>query len=152
MAIDKMDWHYDSVDEYGLPQESAGTHIGMFLTWVIDNDLLGEEHTEDNTSLEYIKKVKNRKACGRDFLIDMCDERFWEEDLSEIGYEFVRDYYEDLEGIFANKYANYYEDYGKVFENYETIFHTENNWENYSKLEPILDKRYKEWKEYKKGL
>ncbi len=150
MAIDRMDWHYDSVEENDLPENNAGTHIGMFLTWIIDNDLLGEFHTEDESSLKYIKKVKDREISGREFLIDMCDEKFWEEDLSEIGYEFVKDYYEDDESLFANKYASYFEDYEELFENYETIYHTENSWENYNKLKLILDKRYKEWCEYKK--
>ncbi len=150
MAIDRMDWHYDSVDESNLPENNAGTHIGMFLTWIIDNDLLGEFHTEDEDSLKYIKKVKNREVSGREFLIDMCDEKFWDEDLSEIGYEFVKDYYEDDESLFANKYASYFQDYEELFENYETIYHTENSWGNYNKLKPVLDKRYKEWCKHKK--
>ncbi len=95
MAIDRMDWHYDSVIKNNLPENNAGTHIGMFLTWIIDNNLLGEFHTEDEDSLRYINKIKNRESCGVDFLIDMCDEKFWDEDLSEKGYEFVKDYYED---------------------------------------------------------
>ncbi len=148
MAIDRMDWHYESVEDLNLPAENAGTHIGMFLTWIIENNLLGEFHTKDETSLEYIKKVKNKKISGREFLIDMCDEKFWDEDLSEIGYKFVKDYYEDDDSIFSNKYANYLDDYAKIFENYETTYHIENSWENYNKLQLILNQRYKEWCEY----
>ncbi len=146
MAIDRMDWHYESVEEENLPLENAGTHIGFFLTWIIENDLLGTFHTEDETSCEYIEKVKNREITGVDFLTDMCDEKFWDEDLSEIGYEFVNAYYEDYESDFSSNYANYLDDYEDLFSDNGSIYQTENSWENYEKLKKVLDKRYAEWK------
>lgn len=149
MAIDRMDWHYESVEECNLPENNAGTHIGMFLAWAINRNFLGEFHTDEEGSLEYIDKVKNRVCTGVEFLIDMCDEKFWDEDLNEEVYEFVKDYYEDDESEFANRYGSYFEDYETVFKDYETLYHVENSWENYDKLAPILDKRYKEWLDYK---
>jgi hypothetical protein len=91
-SIDRMDWHYGGDFPENLPQENAGTYIGMFLTWIIENDLIGEMHRED--SQEAIQKVMNHQMTGRDFLIEQCDEKLWEDDLNEEGLLFTRYYYE----------------------------------------------------------
>ncbi len=147
MAIDRMDWHYESVEELGLPEENAGIHIGMFFTWLIDNDLLGEIHKDDDLALDYVKKIKNRELTGLDFLIDVCDEKFWDDDLNEEANEFVNDYYvEDSE--FVNGYAHYFEDYDELFYEYENTYFVENTWANYKKVKKLLDKRFKQWKDF----
>ena len=38
MAIDRMDWHYGGDYPEGLPTENGGTHIGFYLTWIIQNN------------------------------------------------------------------------------------------------------------------
>ena len=73
-SIDKIDWHSGGNFPDDLPPENGGTHIGMFLAWIINNDLIGEMHLED--SIEFINSVKNREKTGRDFLIEQCDGKF----------------------------------------------------------------------------
>ena len=90
---DDASWHYGGDFPDDLPEENGATHIGMFLTWCIDNDLLSEEQIED--SEDEIESVKNRKMTGAEFLIDICDEKFTDYDLNDIGNEFATDYYED---------------------------------------------------------
>jgi hypothetical protein len=70
---DDSSWHYGGDYPDDLPQENASTHIGMFLTWCIDNNLLSEEQLED--SEEDISAVKNRELTGAEFLINNCDEK-----------------------------------------------------------------------------
>jgi len=150
MAFDKMEWHYGGDYPEGLPDENGGTHIGMFLAWIIARDLIGEMHHEN--SQEAIRRVLKREITGCDFLITECDERLWEEDISEEGLAFVQDYY-DSETAFAQQYADYLQDYCDVFDahaaangfEYESIYHIENSWENVDRLMPTLDKRYQEW-------
>jgi hypothetical protein len=141
-AIDRMDWHYGGDFPENLPEINGGTHIGMYLTWIIQNDLIGQIHRED--SIDYIKNVLSNKITGRDFLVDMCDEKFWEEDLNEEGLKFTQYYYESDSN---EKFKNYMDDYCDVLgQNKESIYEIENTWENYNKLKPILDKRYSDWK------
>ncbi len=140
MAYDRADWHYGGDYPEGLPLENAGTHIGLFLAWIIKNNLEGEFHQKE--SCENLIKVRNEEISGRDFLIDMCDEKFWEEDLSEEGQSFTNHYYE------SDLYLNDYD--SALSSNLETLYHVENSWDNYHKLAPLISAAYDKWKKPKK--
>ena len=58
-SIDRADWHYGGDYPKELPKENAGTHIGMFINWIIDNDLIGTMHLQD--SKQGIEDVKTKK-------------------------------------------------------------------------------------------
>ncbi|WP_406844822.1 hypothetical protein [Flavobacterium soyae] len=139
MTYDRIDWHSGNNFPKELPFENGGIHIGMFLTWIIDNDLIGLLHLEN--SKESIKKVKNREMTGTKFLIKECDSKFWSEDLNEEGNKFTNSYYAN-----ENDYGQYIDDYSEVFNHYKTLYHVDDNWENYNKIEPIITKRYSAWK------
>lgn len=135
-----MDWHYGTDDfPKELNDKCGGTHIGMFLTWIINNDLLGELHTTD--SLMSIAKVKSREMTGTEFLQNECDGKFWEEDLSEEGNEFTKYYYE------SNIYYGDYE--SSLASNSDTLYHVEDTWNNYDVLSKVLDKQFNSWKSSK---
>ena len=136
MAYDRMDWHYGSEDfPSELNNDNAGTHIGMFLAWVIKRDLIGELHQQE--SVESIFKVKSRKITGTEFLKLECDEKFWEEDLSDKGNAFAKYYYES---------NIYYDDYGLILSGeLPSIFHVIDSWENYDKLASKLDEQFQVW-------
>ena len=142
-SIDRMDWHYGGDFPEGLPTENGGTHIGMYLAWIINNDLIGEIHVEDAS--ESILAVKNRQMTGRDFLIQECDEKFWNDDLNEEGLTFTNYYYSDDSGM-----KQYIQDYEQILSNdVASTYHVENTWDNYDKVARVIDIRYKEWKEIK---
>ncbi|MDO4430619.1 MAG: hypothetical protein Q4B95_04885 [Lonepinella koalarum] len=145
-SIDRMDWHYGGDYPSELPTQNAGTHIGMFLAWAFSNGLIGELHLEEYQ--DELKKLAERKITGVDFLIDLCDEKLWDEDFDDIGAEFAVDYYQDDNSTFP---ARYLDDYADVFKEYDipTLYHLPNTWENFDKLKPILDQRFKEWKKWK---
>ena len=145
MAIDKIDWHYGGDFPKDLAYENGGTHIGMYLTWILINNLHGEVHRETEQDKEAVNNVISRKITGLDFLINHCDGKFWDEDLNEIGNEFTEYYYKN------KNTAKYFDDYCLVLDrNVKSIYHIENTWENFELLEPILNKRYIEWKENNK--
>jgi len=136
MAIDRIDWHYSSDFPENLPDENGGTHIGMYLAWIINNNLQGELHNEE--SCEALEDMRSRKITGRDFLIDECDEKFWEEDLNDESLAFTEDYYSD----------EYISDYEKTLaENLPSLYHVEDSWKNYDKIALVIDERFRQWKQ-----
>ena len=143
-SIDRADWHYGGEYPNKLPKENGGTHIGMYLNWIIENGLIGELHYKD--SKEGIELVKSRQISGRDFLFKYCDERFWEADLNEEGLEFTKFYYQDPkdpESAYGQYMADYVKTIGKEF---ESLYEIPNTWRNYEKIAKVISKRYRNWK------
>jgi len=149
MAYDRIDWHSGGEFPAGLPDNNGGTHIGMFLAWAFCRGMAGEFHREE--SAEMIKRLLRREITGLDFLIEACDEKFWDEDLNDQGNAFAADYYN--KSAFATHHGSYLADYRDVFNRYAaehgfeypTVYHVENSWENFDRLKPMLDQRFDEW-------
>lgn len=134
--IDRIDWHQTEDFPENVPLENGGTHIGMYLNWIIENNLIGEIHLTQSASL--LENVKDKKINGRDFLIKCCDGKFWAEDLNEIGLKFTEDYYSS---------DKYFGDYANTLDsNKDSIYEYENSWENYEKIRLVIDKRFKDWR------
>ena len=138
MSIDRADWHYGGDFPNDLPIENGATHIGMYLTWIIKNNLQSEFLDEEMP--EAINDLRKRKISGRDFLLDYCDEKFTEEELSEEGLAFTEDYY-------SEDYISDYE--ATLADGLASIYYVENSWENYDKIAPAISKRFNEWKKKK---
>jgi hypothetical protein len=138
--IDRADWHYGNDFPKDLPEENGGTHIGMYLNWVIDNNLIGKFHLTE--SKDAIAKVKSGEITGRDFLFDYCDGKFWNQELNESGLEFTENYYST---------DKYFGDYAKVLaSNLDSIYKVKNNRQNYDLIKKTLDKRFAKWNSRKK--
>ena len=138
MKYDDASWHYGGDFPKDLPPEAGATHIGMFLAWAILRDLVGELHREE--SAQSVEKVRERQMTGAQFLVQECDEKFTDEDLSEMGNAFARQYYED----------DYFNDYCDVFDEVEEVYRLEDTWSNFDRLAPILDRRFQEWRQQHK--
>jgi hypothetical protein len=155
---DDASWHYEGDYPSDLSAENAATHIGMFIAWLIENDLMSDEQIEE--FYDDIQKVKRRDLSGAEYLINNLDEKFCDDDLSDLGNDFTQDYYMDNKSFTKNR-GDYTGDYCNVFnafdENnpidkpskYETVYHVENSWENYDLIKKIIDQRFAEWKAYK---
>lgn len=135
MTYDRADWHYGGDYPEGLPPEHGATHIGMFLGWAIKRGLLGDLHKEH--SAEALAAVRDGARSGRDFLMDQCDEKFTEEDLSEEGNRFAMAYYE----------ARYYGDYEAcVGRDFPSLYHVPDSPANRARIEALLDQRFAAWR------
>jgi hypothetical protein len=149
---DDASWHYGGDYPKDLPKENAATHIGMFLAWCINNDLISDELKKD--AKEDVNNVKSHKMTGSEFLIKVCDGKFIDNDLSEIGQEFTNDYYEN-KSKFARKFGDYIGDFCNVFTEkaekngfeYETLYHVEDTWENYDLMAQKIDECFAKWKD-----
>ncbi len=135
MVTDKAKWHYSGDFPEDLPDENGATHIGMFLAWIINNNLQGEFFDEEMA--DGLVDLRSRKITGRDFLIDYCDEVLMGEEFTEEGLAFSDEYYEE----------DYILDYEKTLAvNLQSTYYVEDTWENYDKISLVIDKRFAEWK------
>ena len=143
-SIDRADWHYGGDYPKNLPRTGGGTHIGMYLTWIIMSDLIGAIHTENSSSA--IRAVKNREISGRDFLFEHCDGKFWAEDLTPEGQDFTKKYY--LNPMDDRKaYGQYIIDYENTLAgSLNSLYEVEDNWSNYDKISSVVDRRYRNYK------
>lgn len=151
---DDVSWHFEGDYPKDLPKENAATHIGMYLHWCIDNELMSDEQLMDCE--EDIKQVKARNMSGVDYLMVNCDGKFSSYDLNELGIEFTNTYYQD-DVDFAEKFGAFVDDYEEVFQKaakesgneLKSFYQVENTVENYNLLKTIIDERFAYWKKNK---
>lgn len=154
MAYDRVDWHSGGDYPDDLPPENGGTHIGIFLAWAAEKGLIGEFHQEE--SQEHLTRLQQRNGTGRDFLLEACDGKFWDEDLNEEGNGFAVDYYVG-DSPFNQAFSSYLDDYCRIFNQhaeangfeYPSTYHVEDSWENYERVRPVLEQRFAEWQEWR---
>lgn len=134
--IDHADWHYGGNYPAGLPPENAGTHIGIYLAWIINRELGSKALVK--LGAETYQKLLRREATGRDLLLTELDEKFFSRLLNSEGGAFTRDYYE------TNDYVN---DYDLVLGGeLESLYHVQDTWDNYDKMAARLDERLAAWR------
>ena len=139
MAYDRADWHYSGDFPDDLPPEAGGTHIGMYVGWVILRGLEGESCREE--SPEALKAVRERRMTGRDFLMRECDEKFTEDVVNEEGRAFTEAYF------LKEGPGGYLSDYEEALgDDLPSLYHVADTWENFDKFAPIIDWRFAEWK------
>jgi hypothetical protein len=133
MVYDKAKYHYGGDYPEGLPQEQAFVHTGMFLGWLIDNDLCSEEFK--NEAKDQIEAFKKREITGADVYAHW-DGCLLSDMLSDEGNNFAEAYYE----------GKYLDDYDELLTpDLPSIYQAENTWDNYEKIKNRIDMRYKEF-------
>ena len=137
MAYDKAEWHLDDWPE-DVPEENAGTHIGLFLAWCFKQGFAGELHTDDVP--RQVREVVTGKMTGREFLTRYCDGAFTDEDLNDEGNAFAAAYYET---------EDYLEDFEELFVNSRTksVYHVQDTPASLKRISTVLNRRFKEWKD-----
>jgi hypothetical protein len=136
VKYDDASWHYGGNFPAGLPPEHGATHIGMFLGWAIQRDLVGELHRgEPDTAID-LDRVRHRQFHPRDFLLNWCDEKLTDDDLNDQGNAFAAAYYQD----------HYLDDWAELFpDNYRV----DDSWETFDRIAAVLDRRFAAWRDGK---
>lgn len=141
MAIDNMEWHQGPDLPAGLDPAAAGTHIGMFMAWVILNNCTSETHEDDHP--EALEAVHERQQTGRDFLVAKCGGVLNDTDLDEDAQQFAKEYYASD----ASGNSPYLEDYERTLAGgLPSIYHVQDGWVNYDLLAPVIDAAFGRWR------
>ncbi|WP_411682729.1 hypothetical protein [Clostridium thailandense] len=108
-------------------------HIGFYITWVINNNLVGCMHKEYD--LKDLEKVKEKEMTGVDFFLKCCDGKLWSEDFNDEGLAFTEHYY--ASGQFMKDYIDFI-----LNELNDIPCEFDFHWNYYEKFEVILNRRY----------
>lgn len=134
MAYDKAEWHYEGDFPEELDEDQGFVHTGMYLGWVIDNNLYSKEFKE--VSSNEIAKFKQNLLSGTEIYMNW-DGVLASDMLSKEGNAFTQDYYES--GI-------YFEDYADLFSDVSSVYEVNDTLDNYNIVKSKLNERFKEWK------
>lgn len=136
IVYDKAKYHYQGEFPNDISSDQAFVHTGMFLGWIIDNNLFSDEFEED-IQIE-IDNFKQRSISGTQIYM-LCDGVLADDMLNDEGNKFAKFYFDFETG-------QYLKDYEETFQNIATLYHVNDNWENYLKIKEVIDRRYKEYK------
>lgn len=134
MLYDKANDHLDKEEFMDLSILHAHTHIGMFLGWIVQNDLMSEDF-EDEAGLQIRHFLQQTISCC--LFSELWDGTISDEMLNEDANKFTTAYYTT---------GKYIEDYRKIFPKHECMYLVEDTWQNYEKVTKIVDMRFLEWK------
>lgn len=137
-VYDKAKWHFSGEFPEDLDDFQGYVHTGMFLGWLIDNDLVSDEFKNDH--VEEIEQFKQQKLTGSQIFERCCDGVLMLEDVSELGNRFALPYFDFDAGQYLTDYENV------LAENLPTMYHVADTWDNYMKLKQVLDKRFSDMK------
>jgi len=118
-----------------LPIEQAYVHIGIYLGWVIDNELFSD-YFEDEAEVQMIRFKRREISCT--ILSELWD--------GYLGYELF-----NKEG---NMFSYYYyggglyrRDYDEVLvKELPSIYHVRDTWDNYDAMTSRINVRFADWK------
>lgn len=138
-TIDDAKWHSESeVFPDDAPPENGGTHIGIFLAWLVQHELVSE--TLKTKHGEAVAAVKERTKTGRELLFSCLDGVLSMEDVSDEAQPFTKEY---LTGD-----GDYFEDFDKVLgEEHVSLYNVEDNWSCYEVMSRTIDRRYAAFKD-----
>ena len=137
-VYDKAKWHFGGDFPKDLHNFQGYVHTGMFLGWLIDNDLISDEFKNDHE--EEINKFKKQELTGAQIFERCCDGVLMIEDISELGNRFALPYFDFSTGQYLGDYEN------TIGQNFPSLYYVPDTWDNYNKLKQVLDKRFSDWK------
>ena len=138
MIYDDASWHRGDGFPPDLPPDAAATHSGMFLAWSLLAGLGGEHHLVD--SPDEFEHLRARKITPGAYLLTVCDGKFTPADLNSEGNAFARAYFQQEGATFFADYREY------LAKGLPSDYHVADNWSNFDKLTPVLDRRLANWR------
>lgn len=137
---DVAEWHYGGDFPQGLPPAAGGTHIGMFLAWMLLNGLGAESHSGR------LEPLRDRTTTPGAWFLGHCAETLSDADLSDEGNRFAQAYYLFDEDRADEGEPSYLPDYAKSFPDADFAYSVPDDWATYDRLAPILAHRFAMWR------
>jgi len=118
-----------------LPIEQAYVHIGIFMGWMLEQELYSDIFVDDEAH-QVIRFHRREVSCS--LLSAMWDGHLGEDLFNEEGNAFSVYYYQS---------GMYRKDYQEVLaENLPSFYHVADSWANYDTMSERLNERYQAWK------
>jgi hypothetical protein len=142
VKYDDAEWHSDGTDE-GL--DAAGTHIGLFLAWVVMRGLdAGAQFGGNPAGAAAVRQkeaadreaVRRRAMKGSQLLSRWYDDKLFSTELTAEGAAFANSYY-------AKHYLNDYEQ--TLAQGLPSQYSVPDTWESFDKMALVLDRRFAQW-------
>ncbi len=136
LEYDLWRWHVEGAFPENQPPEQGYVHIGVFLAWLIDHDMLDADWVESSGVDEAVAAVRSRDGspCA---LRDRTDGRLAGEMLTVEGRAFTGAYY-------APEYG-YPRDWRRAFGRRADRYDVPDGWPTYDVMAPLIDRRYRAW-------
>jgi hypothetical protein len=136
VEYDRWNWHTEGDFPKDQMPEQGYVHIGMYLAWLIRQDMLDPD---------WVARSGVRRAVGAvsegsetvTALRDMTDGALTSDMLSAEGMAFTSAYY-------APEYG-YSRDWRRVFGRRADRYDVPDEWETYKRIAPLIDRRHAEW-------
>src|SRR5690348_14223481 len=102
-VYDKAKYHYEEVEELGLPEEHAANHTVFFLRWLIENDLMSPLFGEQGGDI--LKRFRAGELGIHD-VYEWWDSCLIEDMLSVEGNAFAMHYFNLESGPYLSDYSS----------------------------------------------
>lgn len=136
-VYDKAKYHFESIDEYGLPDEHAYNHTTFFLAWILKNGLTSDWMREE--SGDDIGAVLAGTMTVNEFY-ESWDCYLISDMLNDEGNAFARHYFDFGKGNYLADYAEHLQ------KELPTELHVAYTPENEATIHRVIDRRFAEWK------
>lgn len=138
---DKAKWHYEAENFNNKDENFGGSHISFISTWLGLNGFLTDEELE-GIELTLVE-LRKQKITPIKFLMEYLAETLNSDYVNKEAQAFLYYYYS-----FENSQFNYFKDYTEFFElKSGDNYIIEGTWENYFKIESMIQGRYSEFLE-----
>jgi hypothetical protein len=138
IVYDKAKWHQGGDYPEALPQENAFNHIGFFLGWMVEHNLINDDFKRDFSS--ELTSYREKKFSAPK-LLQKLDGVIDSGMFNSEGNVFASFYYDDY----------YLKDYEEVFPGVDSLYEVQDSQENFSLICAKITKAYERWKSAKKG-
>ncbi|NDC22377.1 hypothetical protein EBZ57_03340 [bacterium] len=139
MKLDDIDWHDGSLKK-GQPQEYAGTHISVFIRWLVVRNLINPEVEFDTSAVNALKKGK---MTGYAFLEQECDGKIFDDFALPEVQGFLRSYYSTKP---VKGWTTYFIDADATIIGSERMYKIGEKDVDIKQAFKLLDQRLEEWK------
>jgi len=136
LEYDLWRWHTEGEFPHDQPAEQGYVHIGMYLVWLIDVDMVDAGWAGTDGVAQGVASIRERAGspCA---LRDVTDGRLASDMLSTEGQAFTGAYY-------APEYG-YVRDWNRVFGRAAAHYAVPGDWPTYDRIGPVIERRYHEW-------